>query len=389
MSFYKDGERIDLTTVRPYDGAGKEIIYQGPDLIKQMLHVAWKEVWKKYFRQGKPVVFHSPKVRSGQQDGGGGYNCPRNVAIQTSMGTANVVWADTAIEKDGSMTYLPTRYDLETRELLRHENDIEEILFMICFNPHFAKDGKLNDMKKTYLRDDVSDAEKTLGGLAESAGVIYLLTSSNSPIFNDEEVIDTLCLAWGVSKPETKEMGIKKLELLNAVTEFSKHNDKLWGYDAFEKAVKDFDSPRIMNLALIQACYDRNGIKLNREQFRWELVGEAGQVQKILVKVPPQDIARAKDILLAHLMQTPGDVEILESLVGGIKLQKTAPKELGFEVPEDVTEVWLTELGWHEINRLYRQVTKDINWKDVKKDQKVAQLKEFFITNKKTLKDLE
>lgn len=389
MSLYKDGERIDLSTVRPYDSKGAEISYNGTDPIKQMLHVAWKDVWKRYFRKGKPVVFVSPKVRSGQKPGNEGYNCPRNVAIATSMGTANIVWADTMLEKNGTTEYLPSRYDMNFKEIILNERDIEEILFMICFNPHFAKDGQINDMKQTYLRDDVADAEERLGSMAESAGVVYLLTSTNSPIYDDEDVVNTLCLAWGVSKPETKEMGIKKLELLNSVTEYARRNEKMYGYDAFERAAKDADNPRIKHLALIQSCYDRNGIKLNREQFRWELIGEFGQTQKILVKVPPQDIDRAKDILLSHLINTPGDVEILESLVGAIKLAKKEQKDLGFPIPEAVTEEWLGELGWAEIKRLYRRITGDLNWKEKKREQMIDACKEFFIVNGRKLDDLD
>jgi len=387
--YWINNQPLSWDTIKLQDGKW----YSGPDEIKTLLANTWREIEQKFFHNGESVIFNTPgMLTAGRGKGNQGYAYPRVVRHRTKKGPATIAWADEKKEnKDGTITYSPISKVVspDKRCMRLGEDDIEEIIWMILFNPFVVKPG--NPTGRTFLEDKEADALKYAESETNSAVISYWLFREESPFYNSPQKLSTLCLAWGVN-PEGKSITYMKQLLAEAVKKAEKRGELEFNLKAFNSVcekIKDGQDTRTVDaLALIQLCINKHVIRLDNETFRWTLLGLDGKtVIKTVCKIPPQSIGQAKGILKAHLIANPDDYSMLSAAANNEPMEGKNDRVIlsaPMPSPEEITEDYLTnDLSWAEKKRVYRLLGHEP--RSATLEQIMPILIEYFIIQKKTV----
>jgi len=392
--YYFNNEKVDLK--RYLFNPDSPVDHRNFDELGVMIYVKSKEIYEKYTAHGEMCVFIVPGMKSGFGTGNNGGEFPRRELVKTKTGTKEVVWCESAIPRaNGLFDYSPPNFKYEKKMMvLDPTTEIEEILYHTLFSPFRKKthrDAKLKkSMPAIYLRDSVSEANEYLGEISKNAGVIFYLTDESSPIVENRSVIEILCSAWGIPKPETKNLAVCKSDLIKSVEQYEKLGDAEFGYKGFSVAVKDVlrdNAERISLYAIVQRSIDRANLKYIGKDFSWYLVGENGEPLKLICKVPVNEVSRNKKFLVEYLSTRPDDIELLQVGVDAVALKQKDQKDYRLYLPEIVTEDFFTQdVKWPK-HRGYFKAIGGGDWSKVKKDDMIAHLIDHFVTQGKTLPD--
>ena len=384
MAFYINDQVLDFNTLKTADGS----FYKGNDEIKGLLAGAWEEIEKKFFKKGIKVIFKTPGIRSGIGKGNQGYSYSRSVSYPTRKGKVRVTWADNQVNEGGQIKYTPVlkRMGLNHKTLILGPEDIEEILFMYLFNTHLI--SPKNPSGRTYLEDKEVDALKYEEAEKDAAVVSYWLFRKESPLYANEPMISTLCLAWGIN-PDNKSISYRKQLLAEAVKRCEKKKELEFNLSAFNKVCEKLkdgqDTTDIDIMALIQKCISGKVIKYEQDKLSWVLLGIEGNVLKTICKVPPQMVNSNRNVLKKHLMGSPDDVQTLRSAVSDESIPSRHDQcVLSAPLPDDVTLEYIeNEMSWHDKKRIYKFLGHDPQGKNMDTIQPI--LIEYFVVQKRTI----
>ena len=355
MAIYIQDQILDLNTIRLQDGTW----YKGVDEVKQLLSNTWREVDERFFKKGLKVVFRTPSIRSGNGKGNQGYSYPRAVSYKTRKGKVKIAWADDKKEVDGQIVYSPIlkRIGVDQKTMVLDENDIEEILFMLLFNPNVVTPQRPSG--RTFLEDLEAEALKYEESETNAATLSYWLFRKESPFYADDKKLNVLCLAYGIN-PENKSTVYKKQLLAEAVKRAERKNELEYNLKAFnnmcEKLKDGQETREIEIMALIQKAINGRAIKFDPDKMAWVLLGIDGNFIKIICRVPPQLLATNKVVLKKHLMESRDDVQVLQSAVN----EEPQPSKmdralLQAPLPEEITEEYIeSTMTWPDKKAIYK-----------------------------------
>lgn len=387
MAIYINGDPLDLRTLRNDDG--KFIALDSTDEIKKLFCDAWKELDYRFWSKNIPVEFRTPSIMSGGGPGNRGYSYPRSLNYKTKKrGTVNIAWADERVSEDGKLVYKPVSRLIGVNEktLLLDQDDVEEALFMWLFNPMVVR--KDNPSGMTFLVDREEDARVYAEKETKSAVIAYWLYREESPLYENDKAIGTLCLAYGIS-PENKTITYQKQLLSNAVKNAEAHKDPEFGFNGFnsicEKLRDGQDTKDVDTLALIQRCTNAHIIEYDKDKLVWVLLDEQSRPVKTICKVPPQQVSSSRLVLKRHLMASADDFSTLVSAAGGDPRPAKSDKiALSIGLPDELTEDWIENtMPWPDKKKVYTFIKGDGT--HATKETVVPTLIEYFITQKKTI----
>ena len=394
--YFDNNEKLDLTKYL-YNSRTVNAISQiaQDDELGRMIFEASKKIYDNYTVNGELCIFINPGMKSGRGRGNMGAEVPRSTMIHTRTGSHEIVWCDSAKPKPmGGFDFLPRNFKYDKKMIsLDPTRDMEEIIFHMVFsarrNQTYRDQEEKRQYPALYLQDRVQEAKDHLSIVSKNSGVIFYLTNEASPIVKDKKVVDLLCSAWGVAKPENKKLEVCKSELITAVESAEALGDEEFGFNGFSKAVMGViqqNAERLSTWAIIQRAMDRGQLKYFPNDFAWWLMGDDRVTKlKSITKVPVGEATRNKKFLVDFLMSHPEEVELLA--IGVETTPAVVKPQAKVYLPDPVTEAYLTEeLAWPSHRTLYRLISGEPDQKLSKKDM-TAILVKYFVTDKKTLPD--
>lgn len=387
--YYINDQVLDLNSIKITDPATGRVTYQyGTDQIKKLIANAWQELDERYFNKGEKLVFRTPGIRAaGSVKGNMGYSYPRSVSVKTNKGKVTVRWCEDVVEEEGRKVYKPVsrRIGQEQRTLHLSADDIEEAIWMYLFNPHIVKPG--NPIGRTFLEDKEADAAKYAELETKNSVVAYWLYYESSPFYADEIRLDTIGLAWG-ENIEGKSIPYKKQKIAEAVKHGEKQGNPEYNMKAFDDVCRKMaDGQDVRNvelMALIQRCIGRKVIRLDDQEFQWNIMAEDGRTKmKTICKVPPQAMTQARAILRQHLLANPDDANILRSALADEPMPSKFEKvtlEKALPPPGEINEEFIrSEMSFNDMKKLWQYFGYD--WHEATKVKCIPVLIEKLILN--------
>jgi hypothetical protein len=282
-----DNQTVTLKQIQDYDGSDN-------NHAMQILHDGYLELKKRFFDQGRPVIFAYKKGvmkvgKDGIKEGKRGIYVPWADVLKTPSGTYTVVYCETVInEPNGNKRYEPRGARFFKKKVLR-ANDAELALF------YFKVSSTFTIGKSVELYDEEKEGAELAKSRANDAEIKYLIYSDYSPLAENRDKLVNLAYAWGVpnaDKLSDNQLKNRLFTIIESPTQIAEMSR-----DKFKKQVKDFD-PLHETLGLIGRAMG-TGV-LIFEDYQWRL--KAGNVVTKLVNVPPQDHLRYKIILAQQLL---------------------------------------------------------------------------------------
>lgn len=185
-----------------------------------------------------------------------------------------------------------------------------ELAFFLLYKCPFVKDGTLIVVNKQ------KEAESKIAARSRMISTRYLLYDEESLVYNAEETLRTVALAFGVRNAGDKEISLAEIKLaLESVIENAEMSgDNERNEKAFKRAI-EMDSI-IKQRAIIQEAVDKDMIEFRHEINQWVMKNDKGQVTEKLCVVSPQEINRKEERLADWLRTHPFYKEAIEGLLG-------------------------------------------------------------------------
>lgn len=391
--------QIDLSMLIPSAPTGGKN-YRGGDEVMAMIASKWQELYDKYGATGT-ITFIRPHMKSGYGQGSMGGSYQRSVHIQTRTGTRTVTWCETAVETNNGLNFLPKTFTHSPEQslILSMERNIEQILWHCLFDqlrnrkytypltdptgkPH-PKAGK--QVSGIYILDPEDDAKTFILNAAKQADLMFYLTSPNSPILTNRDILNKLASVWGLFKPEMLSDAVLRQNLLQAVESAQNLNEADKGYEAFSKAVQllmqGLDTDNLDAMALVSRASDRGVIKYYASEMAWHLMGEGNVKIKKLCNVPASKSTRPKEVMADFLLHNDDDMSMISTSVDSIVVAPKEPKK--HYIPPNPSRDFFTNMTFPKQRSICNII--GIDFKDKTKKQLADDLIQHFIILGKVL----
>lgn len=324
--------------------------YNGHEEVVKMMKKSYDELFDRFWKHGKPVIFRIAKrytfiTKDGRKEGKKAIFIKWQEAVKTKKGgNATVIYCETVItEANGVKRYEP-RGEAFRRKRVLHQEDAELAVFYHCISSVTSTGNSI------YLEDLDAEEEMVAASREQTAAVDYYLYFPDSPLYNDRDKLVNIAYRWGVANAEKLSGATLRNRLSGILKNVNPSTDPELSIPEFINAVKQ-SSPLGDALIAVQRAMDNHGIVY--KDFQWYIV--SGNKNIKLFTVPPHHNTQAKRELAYFLMRTPEKYDQIKALAGVGEYEE----EKGSVIPKghEYSREELENLGWHELLNIGKELS--------------------------------
>jgi hypothetical protein len=196
-----------------------------------------------------------------------------------------------------------------------------DLAFFILYKSNFLSSGYMKLVNKK------EEAKKQVSAKQRMISTRWYLYDEASPIYNNEETIRMIALAFGVSRADNRDdfsLDQIKLALESVIEKAEVEGNREKNENAFKNAL-DMDGAIKMK-SLVQKAIDNEIIGF--EAPSWFMIGEKGKLGEKMCTVPSTEFDRADEVLIEYLKRNVYHREAVETALGKVG---------GFDEPSDIT----------------------------------------------------